>query len=84
MSATTQMKTDHVYRKFSNNIEGVKELLQKNATFREICDNYGEICNWLDDYCRSQDRPTKECDHAMEIIQDLEEEINQVLREHGF
>ncbi len=77
------MKTEHVYRKFPKHIEGIQALLEKDATFREICADYAEICTWLDDYCRSQDRPSEECDHARQLIRDLEVEIVQVLREAG-
>jgi len=78
------MKTDYVYQKFSNNIEGLKEISRKNPTFREICANYEEICTWLKNYCGSQSRSSEECDHAREIIRGLEDEITQVLRDHGF
>ncbi len=78
------MMSDHVSRKFPNHIEAIQALLEKDATFREICADYAEICTWLDDYCRSQDRPSEECDHARQLIQELEVEIIQVLREAGF
>ncbi len=81
MTATAQMRTDHIYIKFPNYIGAIQALLPKDATFREICEDYEEICTWLDDCCRSQDRPSEECDHARAIIRDLEEEINQVLRD---
>jgi hypothetical protein len=77
------MKTDHIYRRFSNNIVDIKELLRKDTTFREICDNYEEICTWLDNYCRSQSRPSTECDHAREVVRNLENEINKVLKGTG-
>ena len=78
------MVTNHVYRKFSNRIEAIQTLLQKEATFREICADYEEICTWLDDYCRSKGRPSEECDHARELIRELEDEIQNVLRGAGY
>ena len=78
------MNTEHVYRKFPNNIDAIQILLQKDANFREMCDDYAEICTWLDDYCRSQSRPSEEYDHARQLIQELEVEIIQVLRDHEF
>ena len=75
--------TDHVYRKFPNYMEPIQVLLQKNATFREICADYEEICTWLHDYCRSKGRPSKECDFARELIRELEDEITEVLRSAG-
>ena len=78
------MTIDHVYDRFQNYIEAIQTLLQRDTTFKEICVDYEEICNWLEDHCRSQSRLSEECDRAREIIRDLEEEIHQVLREHGF
>ena len=75
------MNAEHVYRKFPEHIDAIKALLEKEGTFREICADYAEICTWLDDYCRSQGRPSEECDHARQLIRDLEVEIVQVLRE---
>ncbi len=76
--------TEHIYKKFSHYIEGIQALLQKNATFREICDDYEELCTWLEDYCRSQGLPSKECDHARELIRNLENDIKIALRDAGF
>ena len=75
--------TEHVFRKFPNSIEDIQTLLEKDATFREVCDDYEEMCTWLEDYCRSQGRPSEECDHAREVIRDLENEINLVLKNAG-
>jgi len=76
--------SDHVYRKFPNHIEAIQAILQKDTTFREICADYAEICTWLDDNCRSQGRPSEEYDHARQLIQELEVEILQVLKDQGF
>ena len=76
--------TDHVYKKFPNYLEAIQALSQRDAAFKEILADYEEICAWLDDCCRSQDRPSKECDHAREVIRGLEVEINKVLRDAGF
>ena len=76
--------TDYVYKKFPNNIESIQALMEKDATIREICNDYEEICTWLEDHCRSQGRPSEECDHAREVIRDLENEINLVLKNAGF
>ena len=75
---------DYIHIKFLNHIEAIEALLQKDATFREICADYEEICTWVHDYCRSKGRPSKECDFARELIRDLENEINKVLRDAGF
>ena len=78
------MKTDHVYKRFPSHIESIKALLQKDTTLREICADYEEMCTWLDDYCTSLGRPSEECDHAREVIRNLEDEINKVLRDAGY
>ena len=75
------MKTEHVYRKFPNHIEAIQELLNKDDTFREICDDYEEMSTWLENYCYSKGRPSEECDHAREVIRDLEDEIRRKLKE---
>ena len=78
------MNAEHVCIKFPNHIDAIQELWQKDATFREICADYAEICTWLDDYCRSQGRPSEEYDNARQLMRDLEVEIIQVLRDEGF
>ena len=76
--------TDHVYKKFPNYIESIQVLLEKDATLREISNDYEEICTWLEDYCRLRGRQSEECDRAREVIRDLENEINLVLKNAGF
>ena len=78
------MTTAHVYRKFPNHIEAIQELLWEDDTFREIYADSEEIRTWVDDYCHSQSRPSQECDAARDLIRDLEDEINQKLRNAGF
>jgi uncharacterized protein YdcH (DUF465 family) len=75
--------TDHVYRKFSQHREAIQVLLQENTTFKEICDDYEEICTWLAFYRRSESRASEEYDRAREMIRDLEDEINKVLSNYG-
>ncbi len=76
--------TDHIHRKFPDHIEGIQALLQKDAAFREICDDYEEICNWLASHDRSDFHPSKEYDHAREMARNLEDEIKMALKEAGF
>ncbi len=75
--------TDHIYRKFPKYIVTIRALLQKDATFREICANYEEMCTWLACQEHPEGRPAEECDRAREVIGDLEDEINAVLRDRG-
>ena len=78
------MDAEHVYRKFPHHIEALQSIWQGDATFREICLDYEKVCTWLDDYCHSIGRPSKECDHARQLMRELEVEIIQVLRDAGF
>ena len=84
ISLITKIMTEHVNRKFPNHIECIREFLDKDATFREICEDYEEMCTWLACHCRLEGRPSEECDTAREIIRDLEDEIEKVLKDRGF
>ena len=83
-AVTDQMMTDHIYKKFRNNIDAIRTILQKDPTFREICADYEEICTWLAYHCRSEGPPSEECDRARELMRGLEDDINKVLREAEF
>lgn len=72
--------TDHIYRKFSNHIEAIQALLQKDATFEEVCADYEEICTWLASQQESTFLSTEEIEYARELVRDLEDEINKMLR----
>ncbi len=58
--------------------------MQKDATLREICGDYEEMCTWLVCQYRLEDPPSEECDRARELIRDLEDEIEKVLRDAGY
>ena len=73
--------TDHVNKKFHNHIGQIQTLIQKDATFKEICADYEEMSTWLDGYCDSVGRATEECHRAMEVLKDLEDEIHRKLKE---
>ena len=75
------MTTKHVCNKFPNHIDAIQVLFKKDTAFREICNDYEETCNWLEDYCRSKGQPSAECDHAQQLIRELEDEIIKVLEE---
>ena len=76
--------TEEIYRKFPNYIGAIQALLQKDATFREICADYEEMCTWLAGQEHPGGRPAEECDRARALIRDLEDEINEVLKDRGF
>ena len=79
------MTAEYVYRKFPNHIEAIQALLHENASFREICADYEEICTWLDSHDRLESPPSKkEGDLTRELMRELEAEITKVLRSAGF
>ncbi|MDJ0957958.1 MAG: hypothetical protein QNI91_13905 [Arenicellales bacterium] len=76
--------SDYVYRKFPLLTEAMQALRAKDATFREVCTDYEEICTWLaarDD--GSADADPKEYVDAQEVKLDLEDEILKLLEEHN-
>ena len=80
-TAKRKILTEHIYRKFPNHIEAIQALLQKDATFGEICDDYEEVCSWVESHCREDGPPSKQCDGARNLIRDLEDEIIKKLEE---
>ena len=76
--------TEHVYRKFPNHFEAIRALLRRDATFREICANYEEMCTWLACQEEPEGRTAEESDRAREVIRDLEDEINKAFRDAGY
>lgn len=67
------------FNRFPDRIETIKALLKNDPTFREICADYEEINAWLADHCRSADFPSEKCDHARELVRELEDEIIRAL-----
>jgi uncharacterized protein YdcH (DUF465 family) len=71
---------DYIYRKFADQIDSIQTLLKTDANFEEVCADYEEICTWLTSQQVSTALPTEEIEHARELIQELEDEINKILR----
>ena len=74
--------SDHISRKFADQIDSIQTLLKTDATFEEVCADYEEICTWLVSQQESTVLSTEEIEHARELIQELEDEINQKLKEN--
>ena len=72
--------SDLIYRKFAGQIDNIQTLLKTDATFEEVCADYEEICTWLASQQESTVLPTEEIEHARELIQELEDEINKMLK----
>ena len=75
---------DHVFRRFSNHIDGIRALMQVDATFREICTDCEEICTWLACHDWPQCPSSQEVDYARELVQDLEADIEEALKDAGY
>ncbi len=78
------MMAEHVYRKFPNHIDAIQTLLQKDATFEEVCADYEEICTWLAFQKEPTVLSTEEIEYARELVRDLENDISKALREAGY
>ena len=72
--------SDLIYRKFADQIDSIQTLLKTDAAFEEVCADYEEICTWLASQQESTVLSTEEIEHARELIQELEDEINKMLR----
>ena len=73
--------TDRVYNRFPNHKEAIKVLMQENASFKEMCVDYEEICTWIDEYGPTRDQPSEEGEIAWELMRDLEDEIEKALKQ---
>ena len=76
--------SDHISRKFADQIDSIQTLLKTDATFEEVCADYEEICTWLASQQESTVLSTEEIEHARELIQELEDEIKKVLGDAGY
>ena len=76
--------TVHVCRKFPDQIEAIRKLVQRSEVLRDICTDYEEICSWLADCTKTKKPPSKEYDRALEVQRDLEKDILRILKEAGY
>ena len=72
---------DALSKRFPDHFRAIAELRKKDATFREVCADYEETNAWLADYCRTEGFASERCDHARELIRDLEGEIIKALKD---
>jgi hypothetical protein len=73
--------TDHVYQRFPDHIEAIQEILKSDDAFGEICADYEEICTWLTDRQQRAGESCNECEPALELRMELEQEIGRVLQQ---
>ena len=74
---------NHVYQRYPQLFEAIQALEVNDATFRDVCADYDEICNWLAAHGEiNAIRDPEEYTNARELKQDLEDEILKLLGEH--
>jgi len=75
--------TAYVYQKFPDRIEAIKSALQADDDFSEICADYEELCTWLAARQHPANESCEECERALELRAELEQEITRVLKQKG-
>ena len=75
------MPIDAIHKKFPRHIEKIGALLNESRTFREICAEYEEMNAYVAKFCGPESQNTKQCNHARELLRDLEQEIAEQLTE---
>ena len=70
----------HVYQRYPQFVDAVQALQANDATFREVCADYEEICTWLAAHdVRTSSPDLDEWANALELKRDLEDEIMKLL-----
>lgn len=65
----------HVQKKFPEQSSLIRELLQRNEMFAEICADYEEVCTWLAGRTSKAELTAEEYSVAQDLIRELEDEI---------
>lgn len=74
---------DHILRNFPEHEKQIRELVQNNAAFCELCNDFEEISIWLVSQTQQHIRSDEEMVIARELKRDLEEDIVQLLEREG-
>lgn len=69
----------HVQKKFPEHSSLIRELLQSNELFTEICADYEEVCTWLAGRTSKEELTAEEYSVAQDLIRELESEIAAVV-----
>lgn len=69
----------HVQKKFPEYSSLIRELLQSNEIFAEICTDYEEVCTWLAGRTSKGELTAEEYSVAQDLIGELEDEIIAVV-----
>jgi hypothetical protein len=83
LQAPYKTMTDHVYQQFPDHIEAIQSILKTDEAFGGICADYEEICTWLTAQQRRAGESCEECERALELRLELEQEIISALKQKG-
>ena len=70
---------DIILGRFPNREEKIQALYKSSPTFREICADYQEMVNWLEDNPPLDEKSSDMRHHASELLKELEDEIMDCL-----
>ena len=71
--------TDHLLQRFPNQIKELRAIILENNDFAELCSDYEEMCTWMAVRCHEIDQHRQECEQALQILKELEEEILRIM-----
>ena len=71
----------HLQRKFSRHLKRIETLMQRNADFEDLCNDYEEMCTWVASQEKRDDHTDQEVQYSRELIRDLEDDIMKVLKQ---
>ena len=78
------MSGEYVAGRFTANLENIRALMERDAGFRQVCEDYESVSTWLTHHCRSQARTDQEYARARDVSRELEREIEHALRRAGY
>ncbi len=65
----------HLQKKFPEHISLIRERLQDDETFAEICADYEEVCTWFAGLTSKEKISAEENSVTQDLIRELEGEI---------
>ena len=70
----------YLKNRFHHHLDTIQSLQRSSDKFWELCMNYEEICTWLAAKSSETEMTTEEHKAASELIQELEKEIEAVIK----
>lgn len=72
---------DHIQKDFSEHLEVIQKMKQKDEVFAEMCANYEELCTWFAARMSEKKLTTEECMQTIELIKELQVDIAETIKE---